>query len=419
MKKSPKSPKKQSAKITKLKMRVGEITSMLLQNHPKMVKMLKGGSSGYADLFMSKQLMKGGKMDVSTETKIVNFLNDNDTITAVKALKEKVIGNGETTQDIKEEFYKDLYDYKLCDKYDTIKNDDLKEDLITLDIINKFYNLVKDKDNVILAKNNTKYKIIPKQPVIDGTPAAANVEEAAANVEEAVAAAEAAAAAVAAAEAAAAAAVAAATKAEEKAVATAATAKAATESAKAATAKEATGEAAEAAIAAAEEAAAAAEEAAAEAVTARNNVAIKKAETAATKAEAKATAATATAKAAKAKATAATEAAKEATGEATGEAAEAAIAAAEAAIAAAEEAAAEAAIARNNVAIKKAEAAVAKPPVPGGKLPAKYKSLGIAVHILYKKRKYKRTIYVKDKKKTKYCKIDGEYILLSKMKVIA
>ena len=87
MKKSPKSPKKQSAKITKLKMRVGEITSLLLQNHPKMVRMRKGGSSGYADLFMSKQLMKGGKMNDDTQTKIVEFLIDVKNIKAVKALK--------------------------------------------------------------------------------------------------------------------------------------------------------------------------------------------------------------------------------------------------------------------------------------------------------------------------------------------
>ena len=54
----------------------------------------------------------------------------------------------------------------------------------------------------------------------------------------------------------------------------------------------------------------------------------------------------------------------------------------------------------------------------GGKPPPKYKSTGRIVHIMYKKRKYKRTVYVKDKRDTKYCKIDGEYILLSKMKVI-
>ena len=54
----------------------------------------------------------------------------------------------------------------------------------------------------------------------------------------------------------------------------------------------------------------------------------------------------------------------------------------------------------------------------GGKPPPKYKSTGRIVCIMYKKRKYKRTIYVKDKRDTKYCKIDGEYILLSKMKVI-
>ncbi len=52
----------------------------------------------------------------------------------------------------------------------------------------------------------------------------------------------------------------------------------------------------------------------------------------------------------------------------------------------------------------------------GGNQPVKYKSTGITVSILYKKKKYKRTVYVKDNKNTKYCKIDGEYILLSKMK---
>ena len=55
----------------------------------------------------------------------------------------------------------------------------------------------------------------------------------------------------------------------------------------------------------------------------------------------------------------------------------------------------------------------------GGKPPPKYKSTGRIVCIIYKKRKYKRTVYVKDKRNTKYCKIDGEYILLSKMKMIA
>ena len=53
-----------------------------------------------------------------------------------------------------------------------------------------------------------------------------------------------------------------------------------------------------------------------------------------------------------------------------------------------------------------------------GKALVKYKSTGQAVYILYKKRKYKRTIYVKDKRNTKYCKIDNEYVLLSKLKII-
>ena len=54
----------------------------------------------------------------------------------------------------------------------------------------------------------------------------------------------------------------------------------------------------------------------------------------------------------------------------------------------------------------------------GGRLHPKYKSTGQVVFILYKKRKYKRTIFLKEKRKTKYCKINNEYILLSKLKVI-
>ena len=50
--------------------------------------------------------------------------------------------------------------------------------------------------------------------------------------------------------------------------------------------------------------------------------------------------------------------------------------------------------------------------------PTKYKSSGESVYILYKNRKYKRVIYVKAKRNTKYCKINNEYILLSKLKII-
>ena len=56
-------------------------------------------------------------------------------------------------------------------------------------------------------------------------------------------------------------------------------------------------------------------------------------------------------------------------------------------------------------------------PIEGGK-PTKYKSTGVTVFILYKNKKYNRTIYVKENGKTKYCKIKNEYILLSKLKVI-
>jgi hypothetical protein len=56
-------------------------------------------------------------------------------------------------------------------------------------------------------------------------------------------------------------------------------------------------------------------------------------------------------------------------------------------------------------------------PEHGGN-PTKYKSTGQVVNIMYKKRKYKRTIFVKEKRKTKYCKINNEYILLSKLNVL-
>ena len=54
----------------------------------------------------------------------------------------------------------------------------------------------------------------------------------------------------------------------------------------------------------------------------------------------------------------------------------------------------------------------------GGGNPVKYKSTGQVVHIMFQNKKYKRVIYVKDKRNTKYCKMNNEYILLSKLKVI-
>ena len=59
-------------------------------------------------------------------------------------------------------------------------------------------------------------------------------------------------------------------------------------------------------------------------------------------------------------------------------------------------------------------------PHSGHSAPAKYKSTGQVVYILYKNKNYKRTIYIKDKDKrnTKYCKINNKYILLSKLKVV-
>ena len=58
------------------------------------------------------------------------------------------------------------------------------------------------------------------------------------------------------------------------------------------------------------------------------------------------------------------------------------------------------------------------PSIIGGKLVAKYKSTGESVYILYNKKKIKRCVYEKTKGRGKYCKIDGEYKLLSKLKIM-
>ena len=54
----------------------------------------------------------------------------------------------------------------------------------------------------------------------------------------------------------------------------------------------------------------------------------------------------------------------------------------------------------------------------GGRNLPKYKSTGRTLFILYKNKKYKKTIYVKEKSKTEYCKINNEYILLSALNII-
>lgn len=55
-----------------------------------------------------------------------------------------------------------------------------------------------------------------------------------------------------------------------------------------------------------------------------------------------------------------------------------------------------------------------QPPTGGKK--TTYRLNGEKVLLLHKNKKVQRSIYVKDKGKTKYCKIDKEYVLLSKVK---
>ena len=57
----------------------------------------------------------------------------------------------------------------------------------------------------------------------------------------------------------------------------------------------------------------------------------------------------------------------------------------------------------------------AQQPTVGGKKTT-YRLNGEKVLLLHKNKKVQRSIYVKDKGKTKYCKIDKEYVLLSKVK---
>ncbi len=81
---------------------------------------------------------------------------------------------------------------------------------------------------------------------------------------------------------------------------------------------------------------------------------------------------------------------------------------------------ADASEAKDFISSKGGGAVGSRSPHSGHSAPTKYKSTGQVVYILYKNKNYKRTIYIKDKDKrnTKYCKINNKYILLSKLKVV-
>jgi hypothetical protein len=65
-----------------------------------------------------------------------------------------------------------------------------------------------------------------------------------------------------------------------------------------------------------------------------------------------------------------------------------------------------------------ASASVKSGKIDGGKLTTKYISTGDFVYILYEKKRIRRCVYAKTKGRGKYCKIKGDYILLSKLKVV-
>jgi hypothetical protein len=55
-------------------------------------------------------------------------------------------------------------------------------------------------------------------------------------------------------------------------------------------------------------------------------------------------------------------------------------------------------------------------PQSGGKSAPAYKLNGEKVHLLINKKKLHRSVYVKGNGKAKYCKINYEFVLLSKLK---
>jgi len=163
-----------TAETAKLTIAISKIAAQLVKDHPKLIK--GGGSLGITELLFSKILIKGGKLDDAARKKIIEFLNDiapqvnklkNDLITklleylaTLDAIKDYNIYKNIIK--INEEFMKGLYDYDIKDDIQDQIGDikeEIKEYIAILDIVRKFYILSRLKDDETEAAVSTKNKI--------------------------------------------------------------------------------------------------------------------------------------------------------------------------------------------------------------------------------------------------------------------
>ena len=166
-----------SQRTAKLTIAISKIAAQLVKDHPKLIK--GGGSLGITELLFSKILIKGGKLNDAAREKIIKFLNDiapqvnklkNDLITKLLeylATKESADTDKDICNniiDINKEFDKGLYDYDIKDDIqDQIGklSEEIKEYIAILDIVKKFYILSRLKDDetgASASKKNQKYE---------------------------------------------------------------------------------------------------------------------------------------------------------------------------------------------------------------------------------------------------------------------
>jgi hypothetical protein len=170
---------KQTAETAKLKIAIDKISTQLVKDHPKLIK--GGGSLGITELLFSKILIKGGKLSQQTRGYIITFLKD--IAPQVNKLKqelitkllEHLIGKDiidetnifENIIDINKEFVKDLYEYDIRDDIqDQIGalSEEIKEYIAILDIVKKYYILsrVKDDDEQASIINKIEFDSLPE-----------------------------------------------------------------------------------------------------------------------------------------------------------------------------------------------------------------------------------------------------------------
>ena len=172
---------KQTTETAKLKIAIGKISTQLVKDHPKLIK--GGGSLGITELLFSKILIKGGKLSLKTRGYIIEFLID--IAPQVNKLKQELItkllenlkelrfnnDNFENIIKINEEFDKDLYDYDIKDDIQDqigVLSEEIKEYISILDIVKKYYILSRvkkddeEKASIKEEINNNKFQPLPE-----------------------------------------------------------------------------------------------------------------------------------------------------------------------------------------------------------------------------------------------------------------